>query len=775
MRQKTGGVLFAAGWSIVSLMSLSGLLLVTSCGGGGGSSGGGGGVDYDYSVSLSPDKTMVAPGGTVNLNLHLDAPANNAGVTWKLACEQADCGSVSPTAVYTAPGKVDEQIAVGISATSKDNPSKGYYVQIWITGKIVVRINANNLLGLNVNQTAQFTARVNSPDTAVTWQVNGVAGGNSTVGTISAAGLYTAPAQVPDPFTVQVGAVAHVDSSASCTVPVQIWAAAQVIVSISPEDGSVPVGTTLQFTANVLNATDTTVKWQVNGIEGGNSTIGTISTGGLFTAPSVIPAPAQETITAVSHADSTKYASTSVTIVALHNSLLNGSYAFELSGSDGSGKMAAMIGSLIADGNGKLHGLLDMNGVASTVAQTAVQFTGTYAIGAQNMGYMFLNLSPQLTLAFTMNSDGNDAKLIEYDTRGTRYAGSLHKQDSNLSWTKFVGYYVLSCYGTTKSGERITAIGRFQAVSGGTINNASVYIKEQGHSVEAVQNQTGEFDTTHDTYGRGFFGLTESGSTVAYFSYYMINGGDLLFMSLDPVPEDNPLFVGRMLSQDAGPWSYGALQGASVFSLAGVMPADSSKSTVVAGHWTSPGTGSSLSAKFDLNAGGQISTAQSFTATYTIDVTGWGTMSSNEFLYKSLIFYMIDENKAFLMQSNGDDGLIGMAEPQAQISTFDNSLFSGTYRIGPISVPRPGGSISQGILVADGSGTFWAGENILDLSAITETFSGNYSVDAAGRTEVTFTSPETFHYVAYPVSAKRFVGISIEPNDSKPNVTGLDQ
>src|SRR2546429_130321 len=48
--------------------------------------------------------------------------------------------------------------------------------------------------------TQQFTATVtNTNNTAVTWQVNGVPGGNATAGTISSAGLYTAPAGGPRP------------------------------------------------------------------------------------------------------------------------------------------------------------------------------------------------------------------------------------------------------------------------------------------------------------------------------------------------------------------------------------------------------------------------------------------------------------------------------------------------------------------------------------------------------------------------------------------------
>src|SRR5262249_15851018 len=56
---------------------------------------------------------------------------------------------------------------------------------------------------VRVNRTRQFTATVqNTPNTAVTWKVNGVGGGNATVGTISASGLYRAPASVPSPATV---------------------------------------------------------------------------------------------------------------------------------------------------------------------------------------------------------------------------------------------------------------------------------------------------------------------------------------------------------------------------------------------------------------------------------------------------------------------------------------------------------------------------------------------------------------------------------------------
>src|SRR5437667_225018 len=84
-----------------------------------------------------------------------------------------------------------------------------------------------------------------------------------------------------------------------------------VIVTIAPTSATVAAGGTQQFTATVQNTSNTAVTWQVNGVTGGNATVGTISSSGLYTAPA---SPATVTVTAVSQADTTKSASAQVTI-----------------------------------------------------------------------------------------------------------------------------------------------------------------------------------------------------------------------------------------------------------------------------------------------------------------------------------------------------------------------------------------------------------------------------------------------------------------------------
>lgn len=87
-----------------------------------------------------------------------------------------------------------------------------------------------------------------------------------------------------------------------------------ITVSVSPSSANVLVNNTQQFTAAVQNTTNTAVTWQVNKVDGGNSTVGTISSAGLYTAPDPAPDPASVTVTAVSQADSTKSASASVSL-----------------------------------------------------------------------------------------------------------------------------------------------------------------------------------------------------------------------------------------------------------------------------------------------------------------------------------------------------------------------------------------------------------------------------------------------------------------------------
>ena len=62
-----------------------------------------------------------------------------------------------------------------------------------------------------------------------------------------------------------------------------------ITVTVAPQSPTAVVDQTIAFQATVTGTTNTTVTWEVNGIAGGNSTVGTISISGTYTAPATVP------------------------------------------------------------------------------------------------------------------------------------------------------------------------------------------------------------------------------------------------------------------------------------------------------------------------------------------------------------------------------------------------------------------------------------------------------------------------------------------------------
>ena len=136
----------------------------------------------------------------------------------------------------------------------------------------------------------------------VTWSVNEIPNGNSTVGTIvatsSTTALYTAPASVPSPAAVTVTAATAADASESASASVTITCVSAN--SISPPSATVGLGQTQAFTGSFCLAAGASIAWDVNGIAGGNATLGTIATTApntaLYTAPADLPSSNPVTI-----------------------------------------------------------------------------------------------------------------------------------------------------------------------------------------------------------------------------------------------------------------------------------------------------------------------------------------------------------------------------------------------------------------------------------------------------------------------------------------------
>lgn len=162
---------------------------------------------------------------------------------------------------------------------------------------------------LSPGQTQQFSVQANSSRIAgIVWSVS-----PSGAGTISQAGLYTAPAAVISQGTVVLTATSKADPSISASADVTI--VPSISIKISPDAATLYGDWTQQFTVAMENASNNSVAWSLS-----PAGAGTITESGLYT-PSA-PAPAQQTVivTATSQEDTTKSASAVLTLMP---SLLN--------------------------------------------------------------------------------------------------------------------------------------------------------------------------------------------------------------------------------------------------------------------------------------------------------------------------------------------------------------------------------------------------------------------------------------------------------------------
>ncbi len=117
-------------------------------------------------------------------------------------------------------------------------------------------------------------------DSSVQWFVNGSLGGSAFDGLITSSGTYCAPEQPPSTNPVAIKTVSRSDSSKFAITSTRV-----VAITISPRQPQVYTGDSQQFSVVVAGAISNSVEWEVNGIIGGSSSTGTVSSSGLYTAP----------------------------------------------------------------------------------------------------------------------------------------------------------------------------------------------------------------------------------------------------------------------------------------------------------------------------------------------------------------------------------------------------------------------------------------------------------------------------------------------------------
>lgn len=268
---------------------------------------------------MNPGAANVFLGGTQTFTATVTG-GTGGGVTWDVngvGGGNATIGTINSAGMYTAPAVLPEQTSVTVGATSTADPSKRSTATVTVASDVAVTVSPTNTLA-ELGAQRQFTANVTgsgNPSRNVVWGVGGVAGGNATVGTIDANGLFTAPQALPNPAEVKVAATSVADPGKKAEATLTATSTFTIAAS-GPAD--VQTGLTAQFTATITPVAGSNpsraVRWMVNGLSGGGAAVGTIDTGGLYTAPVQEPADNPVTVTAVSLADAAKSATTQIQV-----------------------------------------------------------------------------------------------------------------------------------------------------------------------------------------------------------------------------------------------------------------------------------------------------------------------------------------------------------------------------------------------------------------------------------------------------------------------------
>jgi hypothetical protein len=735
-------------------------------------------------VSVSPSSAKVVTGAKQQFTATVTGTINTT-VTWTISgtgCSGPTCGTITVAGLYTAPASVPTPPTVTVTATSQADPSKSASATVTVLPPVAVSVSPSSAKVV-IGAKQQFTASVTgTTNTAVKWSLSGAGCSGPTCGTITVAGLYTAPATIPNPPTVIVTATSEANPSKSATAIVTVEA--RGLIDVLPSNALVTAGGQLQFSAQdggALAASGSSalaVTWKLSGTGCVGSQCGVITSTGLFTAPAVPPVPATILVTAVSGA---KSGSATVTIVPSNQSKLLGQYVFLFRGFDSSGVYQA-AGSFTADGSGNvLNGLEDVNRLSGPI--TNLPFTGTYTISADNRGTITITTaSGSSTFTFSLNPSGDRARFIEFDNSGIRGSGVIKAQTlAKFSDSSFSGSYALSLSGADFASGRIAGLGAIFADGSGTIAGSTLDVNDAGSALAPVNNFPGAYTIAANGRGTASLRVPLLGGATFHFSVYVVSSHEAFWLSTDPVGASSPMLSGDALQQSSSPFSESSLQGSSVFTQSGLA---NGSADVAIGQLSFDGTGA-ISGQLDENNGGAITTAAVLAGSYTTQSNGRALLNLINVKTQavtSFVAYLIAPNSAFLL-SMEPAVKIGALQPQVVAPPFSNGVAAGTFTLAPDAVANSSAAVATGVITLDGKdgqaglvGT----EDSSQTSGLSPDLhvAGTYSVSSVsnnGRGVANLTSPGPQMISFWMVSFSEFVGVDIDAGYSEPTELIFEQ
>jgi hypothetical protein len=396
---------------------------------------------------------------------------------------------------------------------------------------------------------------------------------------------------------------------------------------------------------------------------------------------------------------------------------LNGSYAFQMSGTDINGNPISRVGSFNADGKGNITaGIEDVNDggtINLTGSATPVVFDAapqsTYTVLSNGRGKLTLHdasgtLTFSITLASATASSSSAGLMVETDGNATA-SGSFRAQTIT---TTFSPMYAFDFSGVDASGAGFSVVGRFTTntttgITGGVLD------ENDGGSVTSSVPITPSTITLDPTYA-ATFGRATANIDGLHFAFYIVDGNNVA-----AVEEDSSvsfLTSGFATAQNAVPTQTSAIAGSFVFDVGGSANGTTSIGPLAgAGEFQANG-GTISNLVLDENFSGTASTFGAggiSNVTFTVDAagTGRGTLAFTDVTTGdvfSYVFYLTSASGGFLQDTSS--GVVA-----------DGSLFQQAQTLTPVSL--------AGNYIAN-----WSGVN--GRNAFEEDFNAQFAVSSAG-------------------------------------------
>lgn len=650
----------------------------------------------NISVTISPATASVSVVTTLQFAVSITGGTNNVAI-WKVNSVQGGnntVGLIDSNGLYHAPVVVPSPSNITITATSFEDQNLSVTATVTITPAPTVTITSPagpvTVASGSANSVAFTASETGGTTDVIQWYVGpvgglGILGGNSTVGFISANGIYTPPLTPPVGQTVTVTAEAQDSPTSTATLNVTVAGYSlssfqgSFAFSLSGSnssghffragsfaaDGGGLLTTVLEDSNSAAGATSTPITTT------GSYTLGADGRGALQFNDGLTPAAYDFVLVngtqlqiigfdATGTASGQANAQTASSFTSNPISALNGTYIFDFSGVDGAHGLS-QVGVFGADGAGNItQGSVDINdgGTLSqlqiagtkTVCTPAPAALSTYSISSNGRGTLTLDTlttacaaGPTLTLNFYVVTGGS-AKFVGTNTV-QQVSGYSSQQAPNASFntTAVSGNYAFLLAGTAPTGPISTA-GSVLADGSGHLSSGVVDENVNGTPAPNLPlTAPGTYTVTAN--GRGTATFTTAARTYTFVFYLGAVGTTTTVTSAVLQETDSSITSdGNLALQQPSAFTLASIEGNYAIGTSG----DSGATPQVsAGQFATNGAGTVTSGIVDVNTGGALAPGQLLTGTYAVPTAaGRAAFSLNSVNYAG---YVISPTQIYLL------------------------------------------------------------------------------------------------------------------------------